>query len=1065
MRKLLFTLIIMPLIIKVNGQGINQEDLLPTNIIQASPNAASLGEYGQYPVSKFTGIPNISIPLYTIKDGDIEVPISISYHAGGYKPGEDASLVGYGWALNAGGAITRSVNGEPDENEYFKNMAQLREWEEQGYLWTIGQVNCPENEDSHAQICVPEAVSDARYNFLLRNPDTQADLFLYNFPGGIGKFQFNENKEILKFPYTDIKIEADMTVSDALNGGIIKYFDIKNEYGLNYHFFTPEETSVYNLTSDEVITEPYVSAWYLNRIYSKISNNYVDFAYSSINGLNKYPLESESYSHYYSIANYETNSSWSTTATRVHLQERLLQRITWGKGYVEFVHSGRNDIAGGEKLDEILIYNNQDQLIKSYRFTYGYYTGSGNLRLDKVEEVDPSGKLNEPYIFTYNADTPDNNTKAIDHYGYYNGVNNNTTTIPYVYNFWRIKTVYADREIKPDYPMVGMLTSIIYPTKGKTEFEYENNTSFGAIYEKKENMVISENCDENGGVYVDESGNTVQGLICQSDNEIEFTIPDPITVNNGFTIEISGRTILGTQISHGDMYVLLIEKNQENGSEEILKRFDIHNGNLYKYRSTKNDFDILPGRTYILNTITNIEGSTLIAKFSYNQHFRKNYLAPGIRIKEIKNYDMAVNSFPIQTKTYSYDIYGENGISSGIFNHRKPKYHYEYDHQPEIGYFNVSENWPRNTNGQFAAPLVHYKQVEESQIGNGSVRDYFSFVPQVLEEFSNTSPDRASQSSDYWKVGQLDKQIIFKQSGDLLKKVKNEYSYIKLDSNRSFVYQKWFESSDPDTHIINWAFNYHLSGFERLNSTRTVSYVGQDSLVSQQNYFYENDNELLLPIAQETIDTKGNKKRLETQYLNDRAEHVIAPILNQKSYYNGSFQQELNQTLTDYKPTRKLLTNANGETIQDVEIRYQNGLNISQLSDKTSIPKSYTWGYNETLPIIEKTGAIISVNTINNSSTILPEGYETVDELLTSMENIANDTNAQNDWKVFNDNLRSNYNGFIKTYTYKSLVGITSFTDENGLTTFYEYDGFGRLIRVKDHHNNVLKSMTYSIKK
>jgi YD repeat-containing protein len=241
--------------------------------------------------------------------------------------------------------------------------------------------------------------------------------------------------------------------------------------------------------------------------------------------------------------------------------------------------------------------------------------------------------------------------------------------------------------------------------------------------------------------------------------------------------------------------------------------------------------------------------------------------------------------------------------------------------------------------------------------------------------------------------------------------------------------------------------------------------VGQDSLVSQQNYFYENDNELLLPIAQETIDTKGNKKRLETQYLNDRAEHVIAPILNQKSYYNGSFQQELNQTLTDYKPTRKLLTNANGETIQDVEIRYQNGLNISQLSDKTSIPKSYTWGYNETLPIIEKTGAIISVNTINNSSTILPEGYETVDELLTSMENIANDTNAQNDWKVFNDNLRSNYNGFIKTYTYKSLVGITSFTDENGLTTFYEYDGFGRLIRVKDHHNIVLKSMTYSIKK
>ncbi|GAB4494716.1 MAG: hypothetical protein OHK0019_21870 [Saprospiraceae bacterium] len=79
------------------------------------PNPASLGKYGDIPVSHYTGVPDISIPIYTFTEGNISLPITLSYHASGIRLEEVASWVGLGWALNAGGVITRSIQHSPDE--------------------------------------------------------------------------------------------------------------------------------------------------------------------------------------------------------------------------------------------------------------------------------------------------------------------------------------------------------------------------------------------------------------------------------------------------------------------------------------------------------------------------------------------------------------------------------------------------------------------------------------------------------------------------------------------------------------------------------------------------------------------------------------------------------------------------------------------------------------------------------------------------------------------------------------------------------------------------------------
>jgi hypothetical protein len=84
--------------------------------VPPSPNAAALGKYGEVPVNKVSGIPDISLPILGLSEGGINVPVSLSYHAGGIRVADEPTWVGLGWALNAGGVITRAMRGLPDDH-------------------------------------------------------------------------------------------------------------------------------------------------------------------------------------------------------------------------------------------------------------------------------------------------------------------------------------------------------------------------------------------------------------------------------------------------------------------------------------------------------------------------------------------------------------------------------------------------------------------------------------------------------------------------------------------------------------------------------------------------------------------------------------------------------------------------------------------------------------------------------------------------------------------------------------------------------------------------------------
>ncbi len=174
----------------------------PPPVIPPSPDAAALGRYGSTPVGLHTGIPNISIPLHTIKTSRLEVPIAISYHAGGIKVSELASWIGLGWSLQAGGVITRSVVNQADN----------------GGFWAY-------NTKSASEI---DTVDYVYAQSLARGQaDGESDYYFYNFNGRSGKFVYrqNDNQNPFLIPQEPIKITYDSS-----------RFQIRDETGVVYKF-------------------------------------------------------------------------------------------------------------------------------------------------------------------------------------------------------------------------------------------------------------------------------------------------------------------------------------------------------------------------------------------------------------------------------------------------------------------------------------------------------------------------------------------------------------------------------------------------------------------------------------------------------------------------------------------------------------------------------------------------------------------------------------------------------------------------------------------------------------
>lgn len=469
MSKFLITVFLFVQCIALLAQSSNI-DVIPKGAVPA-PHTAELGKYDHYPVSYFTGVPNISIPLFEVKQGDISVPITLNYHASGIKVSNPGTWVGTGWSLQAGGMISRKLMGRTDEDTGYLTQ-QIR---------AASSLNLTQQTDLDYVRLINQGVFD-----------TQPDIFNYNIPGKSGQFIFNKDDTYkpLLIPYEPVLIDR-YSVAGSAN---IR-FTIKDERGLIYRLGDVREMT-------EISNGPnHQSSWNLTEIISPSLIDTVRFAYVQNSGLRSRDI-SESLTFIDNVNNWTSTTYYSASpiagylsnpVSEVYGTESFVNEIKFKSGKVTVTQTNpRQDgfNPGQKSLDKISIYSFDEQsktyvINKNIAFYYSYFINTDNvtkrLRLDSIQIQDKNSIKIQRYKFAYNPlNLPGVISKAIDYWGYFNNKNNDRLVPRMQIDFgggpmWIGSSILNGREPDPTYSQACMLNRIDYPTGGYTTFEYEGN--------------------------------------------------------------------------------------------------------------------------------------------------------------------------------------------------------------------------------------------------------------------------------------------------------------------------------------------------------------------------------------------------------------------------------------------------------------------------------------------------------------------------------------------------------------------------------------------------------------
>lgn len=454
-----------------------------------SPNARSFQCYGEIPVSLYTGTPSVSIPLATLRDGSLTLPIELSYHSGGIKADEHPGWTGLGWTLIAGGAITREKYDLPDELD------------DRGFFYKYSVINGLDKAPSK----VYDLLASHEQSSVLAY-DLQPDKFNFHFSGYSGFFIMDAKGVWHVCCDRPIKVESytvtppfnlDNKIFPAHNSKIISSFVLVGEDGTKYTFGIDAIDLSINIRRQASAAWE-ANAWYLKKIehpngdcfsYSykreKFAVTFSNSAYyiylSESNGTVSAASISEPeqgtliYPVYLSGiegSTFKASFSYSETTELRYPDSDFIKRLT-----VDFDDQASRPIYFTEsdmknhmsnvawyKLDAIDLYS-RGYRFKSISFDY---SSSSTLRLmlNSLKMQGSDQKTYEQYSFRYHypEKMPAYLSGETDHWGYYNGIKNDIDN-PMTTNF--------TDPVKVRY---GSLREISYPTGGKTVFEFEANT-------------------------------------------------------------------------------------------------------------------------------------------------------------------------------------------------------------------------------------------------------------------------------------------------------------------------------------------------------------------------------------------------------------------------------------------------------------------------------------------------------------------------------------------------------------------------------------------------------------
>ncbi|MCV9387467.1 RHS repeat domain-containing protein [Reichenbachiella ulvae] len=1095
------------------------------NVIPASPDASSLGKYGEMPINLHNGAVSVDIPLGNMLLGDMQLPISLSYHTSGIRVGDVASRVGLGWSLNAGGVITRSIRGVDDllgKGIYVENYY--------------------ENHNNHYELGM-EIYSG--------NKDGEPDIFSFNVGGYSGRFVLTHDHQVRLLEYQNIVIKTPQETGVG--------WEIITPDGLIYKFTDVERTNTYPSSGGGVLNVS--TSWFLSEIEHPNRIDRMYFNYEDETTMDRAVFSETLYQSIFSFGTNQYTELDTENNTRFQILSKRLSTVDFPNGSIELVSEDyRKDLQGSKVYNKILFKDEFDNVTKSFKLKYKYFNGSAlvdfsagsetnvsnpNLRLVLAEviQIDNSGIELNKYTLEYEDQVwlPNRlESRAVDHWGYYNGEDSNTLLIP-GFNGVNRSAVWP-------FVKAGSLKKITYPTGGSTNFGYEINKSSDHGLPNQIETVVSK--------VIIGSCNLLKPNSFTIDDVVDSEAPVVIELTGGPWIfdEDSPVTSCGTvtkQVRVGDIdsqiFFKIFELNDlvnpvyTSGEEHTLGA---------QLEAPDHTSITLPNGTYVIKPYTRCETNCREAvasdmvlygsyTFSVKALVEREYVSSGeinvggLRIQSVINKD-EFGEISSQ-KNYSYTL--ENSSESSGYVSYIPAYWYDRMRRTETGDIAVVEysSQGMHSASQIGSSHIGYKRVVESSPGNGSTENYYSheptFYPQSKRiiyldgDFSgdirlsypvNVFPFASGMFAS-WKRSQLQRQVFKNSNGEVVKELNYFYDNTSFTNEDDYLYGIKLINRGPDAANPIFSFQIYriFEGAGKL--TQSIEYLyenGERKETKNINYQYENSEHLL--VTKETS-SLSNGKVLLTQYLypedfsnsNDgtfisamkEANIVEKPVetvnlimdTNEENvrvlsgqlitYHQGSnvgrphqirtVELESSLPLENFKFSNQLVTGyipsgqEGGFQIENidnsyskviVEFDFDNSGNIREKQNRDGSYTSFIWGYEDSYPVAKIEGASYSsisgyVSNIKSKSNLDDDtcrGTSGCDEA-----NLRAALNA----------LRNGVSGaMVTTYTYDPLVGMTSQTDSNGRTTYYEYDDFGRLERVIDDEGNPVSAYEYNYK-
>jgi YD repeat-containing protein len=1088
------------------------------NILPPSPTIAALGKYVEVPVSLYTGVPTISIPLYEIKSRDIAVPISLSYHAGGNRVGEEASWVGLGWSLNAGGVVGHTIRGRddllPSLNQNSTNPMPDFEYPSRYPGYTAG--------------CSGFTAGGQPVDYCYEPPSPEADwepdAFFYNFLSQSGKFVLDQQRTPQLLQQAKVKID----LPPAAGGG---GFTIRTADGFRYEFFAAEFT---NYISSGGQSNGH--SWYLTKIVSPTGEE-VTFTYEraatavfQVSSLSQTVIMDAAGGAEGSCEQPPVSGSYTTPI----VNELYLSRIDFRTGHVTFERGAqlREDLRNGQRLQFVKIYETglstpvkEFELVSSYfvspleqqgSLNYSYsaeehaYAGK-RLRLDQLIERG-GGQAKPPHRFVYNSTPlPYKTSYSRDHWDFFNGANNSKLAASYVgvspVSNQFIKFAGADREPNPAKVTASLLEQIQYPTGGKSRFTYEAN--------------------EYGNVRADDAQPWVARTVTAYQRSFPngtfdtqapgpFTIaPMPGVVGGNTTLNVSIRLeINGCYQNCRDDYTF-VQLRQLDGSYSSTWSLTSSAG---ASATTVN----VPYGQYRLTASTRT-GSAVQLAFIAIDIMEKSFVpvykkvGGGVRIASITEEDGAsVN--PSLTRRFNYNKTVQDNLGTHLSSHgilmSRPRYHRYMvlplsDSPCQTFESSSSSNIQLSNTAQGA--LVGYSSVEElrgPQGGGGKTVYQYANQEDYVYEYQErigsvpTLPDPLN--------GYLSGRTDYRNDNGVFSKIRqvtDSYEAIREVRIRGVV-------REPVAKVVRGSlggavFNcrgcklplhrYYIHSYlirKTYSSDRRYDTV-DDTRFSQTStdYFYDTGNNGHLQVSRtETRRSDGSTAVTSLTYPADYTAVAAGPLAEMRS--DAKYQHSaVVETLTSvYGPNE---TFAQAKTTGGTYTEYaqpaptsgflpitERALELPQptanlVASAPALPPAGRYVPKAQLGYDPVTANLQQIQKTQDTPTAYLWGYRNalpvamvqnatfsqvqaaLSALGTSASDLSQETSTSRLQTTFAQLRQRLPQARITGFTHAPLVGLTSQTTPDGRTITYEYDGLGRLVRTRDEHNRILSQQRY----